>query len=323
MGKVALITGITGQDGSYLAELLLEKGYELHGIIRRVALEDPSHRLSRIAHIRDRIKLHSATLESYASLCEVIRKIQPDELYHLAGQSFVAESFDDSFSTLNININGTHYLLASARAVAPQCRIYFAGTSEMFGKVMEVPQRETTPFRPRSPYGISKVASYELARNYREAYGMFVATGFLFNHESPRRGHEFVTRKITHGVARIKRGLQKDLSLGNLESKRDWGHAKDYVRAMQLMLQLDAPDDFVVATGQTHSVREFCERAFRHAGLDYHDYVRTDPQFVRPTEVELLVGDASKARAALGWRPTYSFEQLVDEMVDEDLKNLS
>lgn len=319
MPRKALITGITGQDGSYLSEHLLSLGYEVHGIVRRVALEDPAHRLRRLTHIADRIRLHSATLESYASLCEVIRKLQPDEIYHLAAQSFVAESFDDSFSTLNTNINGTHYLLASIRAVSKHSRLYFAGTSEMFGKAVEVPQKETTPFRPRSPYGISKIAGFELVRNYREAYGMFCCSGILFNHESPRRGYEFVTRKITSHVARIKAGKATELLLGNLDARRDWGHAKDYVRAMHLMLQLDAPDDFVVATGRTHTVREFTERAFTRVGLDYRQYVKINPAFVRPAETDVLMGDATKARARLGWHPTVTFEQLVDEMVDADM----
>jgi GDPmannose 4,6-dehydratase len=320
MPRKALITGITGQDGSYLSELLLELGYEVHGIVRRVALEDARHRLGRLGHLMDRLHLHSGTIESYASVCEVIRQVQPDELYHLAAQSFVAESFEDAFSTLNTNINGTHFILASLKAVAPRCRLYFAGSSEMFGKVVEVPQRETTPFRPRSPYGISKVAGYELVRNYREAYGLFVCSGILFNHESPRRGYEFVTRKITSHVARIKMGKTRELVLGNLEAKRDWGHARDYVRAMQKMLQMPEPEDFVVATGQTHSVREFAERAFAHVGLDYRDYVVQSAQFVRPAETELLIGDAAKARAKLGWAPTCDFAQLIAEMVDADLE---
>ena len=321
--RKALITGITGQDGSYLSELLLELGYEVHGVVRRVALEDPQNRLRRLKHLLDRIKLHSATVESYASMCEVIRKVQPDELYHLAAQSFVAESFEDSFSTLNTNINGTHFILASLHAVAPACKLYFAGSSEMFGKVVEVPQKETTPFRPRSPYGISKIAGYELVRNYREAYGMYACSGILFNHESPRRGHEFVTRKITSHVARIKMGQANELQLGNLEAKRDWGHSRDYVRAMQLMLQQPDPEDFVVATGRTHSVRDFAQRAFAHVGLDYRAYVTQSASFLRPAETELLVGDASKARTQLGWKPTVTFEQLIAEMVDADMASYS
>src|ERR1043166_2185071 len=237
MTKKALITGITGQDGSYLAERLLSLGYEVHGLVRRVALEDPQGRSNRINHLLDQIILHSASLESYASIFHVISQFKFDECYHLAAQSFVAESFTDGFSTMNTNINGTHYMLAALRELQPRCRFYFAGSSEMFGKVHEMPQRETTPFHPRSPYGISKVAGFDLTRNYREAFGMFCVSGILFNHESPRRGFEFVTRKITSGMARIKAGQQTELRLGNLEARRDWGHAKDYVRAMQLMMQ--------------------------------------------------------------------------------------
>jgi GDPmannose 4,6-dehydratase len=317
--KRALITGITGQDGSYLAEHLLSLGYEVHGLVRRVALEDPERRTGRIAHLLDRVHLHAASLESYPSIFSVVGRLELDECYHLAAQSFVAESFADGFSTMNTNINGTHYVLAALRELRPGCRFYFAGSSEMFGKVRETPQRETTPFHPRSPYGISKVAGFELTRNYREAYGMFCASGILFNHEGPRRGYEFVTRKITSTVAKIRHGLAAELRLGNLDARRDWGHAKDYVRAMHLILQHGEPDDFVVATGESRSVREFCELAFAEVGLDYRDYVETDPRFQRPAEVDLLVGDSSKARRALGWQPTYTFAQLVSEMVQSDL----
>lgn len=319
MPKRVLITGITGQDGSYLAELLLEKGYEVHGIVRRVALEDASHRLARIAGIRKRITLHAASLESYPSLFNVIANNRFDECYHLAAQSYVAESFQDGFSTMNININGTHYLLEAIRQAQLNCRFYFAGSSEMFGKVKETPQRESTPFYPRSPYGISKTTGFELTRNYREAYGMFCVSGILFNHESPRRGFEFVTRKITSGVAAIKSGRATEVRLGNLEARRDWGHARDYVRAMHLMLQQKDPDDFVVATGETHSVREFCEAAFGQVGLRYEDHVVIDETFYRPAEVDLLVGDASKARRLLDWQPEYGFEELVKEMVAADM----
>jgi len=318
--KKALITGITGQDGSYLAEYLLQLGYEVHGLVRRVALEQPNQRLGRVAHLEGRLILHAGSLESYPSLFQVLSRCPIDECYHLAAQSFVAESFADGFSTMNTNSNGTHYLLAALRELQPQCRFYFAGSSEMFGKVRETPQRETTPFHPRSPYGISKVAGYYLTVNYREAHQMFCANGMLFNHESPRRGFEFVTRKITHNVARIKLGLASELRLGNLEARRDWGHAADYVRAMHQMLQQPEADDFVVATGETHSVREFCELAFAEAGLDYCDFVKEDPRFFRPAEVEILVGDASKARHVLGWHPRYSFQQLVSEMVAHDLE---
>jgi len=317
--KKALITGITGQDGSYLAEYLLSLGYEVHGIVRRVALEDPQRRFSRIYHLLDQLSLHAGSLESYPSIFKVVSQHDFDECYHLAAQSFVAESFNDGFSTMNTNINGTHYVLAALQELRPKCRFYFAGSSEMFGKVSEVPQRETTPFHPRSPYGISKVAGFQLTTNYREAYGMFCLSGILFNHESPRRGFEFVTRKITSGVARIKLGLAKELSLGNLDAVRDWGHAADYVRAMHAMLQQPAPDDYVVATGTARSVREFCEKAFAQVGLDYHDYVRVDDRFKRPAEVETLVGDASKGRETLDWSPRYSFEDLVSEMVKSDL----
>jgi GDPmannose 4,6-dehydratase len=323
MSRKALITGITGQDGSYLAEHLLSLGYEVHGLVRRVGLEAPEQRFGRIAHILERITLHPASLESYPSIFNVISRHEFDECYHLAAQSFVAESFADGFSTMNTNINGTHYVLAALRELRPSCRFYFAGTSEMFGKVREVPQKETTPFHPRSPYGISKVAGFELTRNYREAYGMFCCSGILFNHEGPRRGFEFVTRKITSTVARIKYGQATELRIGNLEAKRDWGHASDYVRAMHLMLQQEQPDDYVIATGETHSVREFCELAFAEAGLDYREYVKVDERFYRPAEVELLVGDASKASEALGWQPRFSFEALVREMVRADLDIVS
>jgi GDPmannose 4,6-dehydratase len=320
--KRALITGITGQDGSYLAEFLVSKGYDVHGIVRRVALEDPENRLTRIAAVRDRLTLHAASMESYASIHQVVGKVQPDECYHLAAQSFVSYSFDDEFSTINANINGTHYLLAAVKNIVPGCRYYFAGSSEMFGKVAEVPQRESTPFHPRSTYGISKVAGFDLTRNYREAYSLHASNGILFNHESPRRGHEFVTRRITSGVARIRAGRAKDLRLGNLEAKRDWGHAREYVEAMWLMLQQPEPDDYVVATGETHSVREFAALAFKAAGLDYQDYVVVDPELYRPAEVNLLLGDASKAREKLGWAHKTSFEQLVREMVETDCQLL-
>jgi len=269
------------------------------------------------------IKLHAGSLESYPSLFQILSRTPFDECYHLAAQSFVAESFADGFSTMNTNSNGTHYLLAALREVQPNCKFYFAGSSEMFGKVRESPQSESTPFHPRSPYGISKVAGYYLTINYREAYNMYCCNGMLFNHESPRRGFEFVTRKITHNVARIKMGLANELRLGNLEAKRDWGHAADYVRAMYVMLQQDEPDDYVVATGETHSVREFCDIAFSQAGLDYREFVVEDPQFYRPAEVDLLVGNAEKAARKLGWKPTHTFQQLVSEMVENDLQQLS
>lgn len=321
MGKKALITGITGQDGSYLAELLLSLGYEVHGLVRRVALEDPQRRFTRIEHLLDKITLHPASLESYPSIFHVVSRHDFEECYHLAAQSFVAESFADGFSTMNTNINGTHYMLAALRELRPNCRFYFAGSSEMFGKVEETPQNEQTRFHPRSPYGISKVAGFELTRNYREAYDMYAVSGILFNHEGPRRGHEFVTRKITSAVAQIKLGLADELRLGNLEARRDWGHARDYVRAMHLMLQQAAPDDYVIATGEAHTVREFCDRAFGEVGLNYKQYVKEDERYYRPAEVDALIGDASKARRQLSWQPEYTFEQLVREMTLSDLQS--
>ena len=320
--KCALLTGITGQDGSYLSEWLLSQGYEVHGIVRRVALEDPDHRLSRLKEVRDRLHLHAASLESYGSIHRVVHEVQPDECYHLAAQSFVSYSFDDEFSTLNANINGTHYLLSALKALSPDCRFYFAGSSEMFGMAETVPQNENTRFHPRSSYGISKVAGFDLTRNYREAFGMHASSGILFNHESPRRGFEFVTRKISAGVARVVAGKSKELRLGNLDAQRDWGHAREYVTAMWMMLQQPTPDDYVVATGECHSVREFVELAFSHVGLDYTKYITTDPQLFRPAEVNLLMGDASKARRALGWRHRVTFRELVREMVDEDCRSL-
>jgi GDPmannose 4,6-dehydratase len=318
MNRKALITGITGQDGSYLAELLLSKGYEVHGMVRRVALEDPEHHLGRINCARGRINLHAGSLESFPSLFQVVRKVQPDECYHLAAQSFVSYSFDDEFSTLNTNINGTHYVLAALSAAAPGCRFYFAGSSEMFGKVVETPQSETTRFHPRSAYGISKVAGFDLTRNYREAYGLHASNGILFNHESPRRGYEFVTRKITSRLASILAGKTRELRLGNLEARRDWGYAPDYVEAMWMMLQQDSPDDYVVATGETHSVRDFCETAFALAGLDYREHVAIDPALYRPAEVDTLAGNAAKAQRVLGWRPKTGFADLVRIMVEAD-----
>jgi GDPmannose 4,6-dehydratase len=316
----ALITGITGQDGSYLAELLLSKGYEVHGIVRRVALEDPLHRLRRIAGCRDRLTLHAGSLESFPSLYRIVQHVRPDECYHLAAQSFVSYSFDDEFSTLNTNVNGTHFVLTALKEAAPRCRFYFAGSSEMFGKVEEVPQTERTAFHPRSAYGISKVAGFHLTRNYREAYALHASSGILFNHESPRRGYEFVTRKITSGVAAIAAGEASHVLLGNLEARRDWGYAPEYVEAMWRMLQQDEPDDYVVATGVSRSVREFCEVAFSLVGLDYREYVRTDEQLYRPAEVDQLIGNPAKAGAALGWRSHTSFEMLVRMMLEEDCR---
>jgi len=316
--KKALITGITGQDGSYLAELLLDMGYEVHGVIRRVALEDQKHRLWRIRKVRDRLTLHCGSLESYPSIYKILAEVRPDECYHLAAQSFVSYSFEDEFSTFNANINGTHYVLSSAKNACPECRVYFAASSEMFGNAEEVPQKETTRFHPRSVYGISKVAGYDLTRNYREAYDMYACSGILFNHESPRRGFEFVTRKITSAAVQIKLGLLDKLYLGNLEAKRDWGHSREYVKAMHAMLQRDKPEDFVIGTGETHSVREFAEIAFRLLGLDYRDHVDIDKTFFRPAEVDLLVADCSKARDQLNWHYEISFEDLIKDMVEHD-----
>jgi GDPmannose 4,6-dehydratase len=287
-----------------------------------VAIEDPEHRLWRILHFRDRLHLHAASLESLPSIYRVFQAVKPDECYHLAAQSFVAYSFEDEFSTLNANINGTHYVLAALRDCAPDCRFYFAASSEMFGKTSQVPQNELTPFHPRSAYGISKVAGFHLTRNYREAYGIKAFSGILYNHESPRRGFEFVTRKITSHAARIKLGLAKEVRLGNLDARRDWGHAREYVRAMWLMLQQDEPEDYVIASGEQHTVREFAEVAFAHLGLDYRNHVVVDSQFLRPADVETLQGDTAKARQKLGWTYKGTFENLVEEMVEADLARL-
>lgn len=322
MPRRALITGITGQDGSYLAELLLAKGYEVHGTVRRIALEEPETRLSRIAHLAGRVHLHPASLESPASLLRVIEESQPDECYHLAAQSFVATSFEDEFSTFSANVNGTHHLLSAIRSRAPGCRFYFAGSSEMFGRAEETPQNERTPFHPVSPYAVSKVAGCVLTRYYREVHQLHACVGILFNHESPRRGVEFVTRKITTGVANILAGRQKKLFLGNLDARRDWGHAEDYVQAMWLMLQQPEPDDYVIATGEDHSVREFAEQAFRCVDLDWRDYVEVDPAYFRPAEVAHLRGDYRKAAEKLGWQPRVRFADLVREMVEADCRRV-
>jgi len=324
MKKVALITGITGQDGSYLAELLLSKGYEVHGIVRRVALEDETHRLWRIRKILKDINLHAGSLESYASLFNIILKIKPSEVYHLAAQSYVGYSFEDEFSTLNININGTHYLLSAVKEFAAnKIKFYFAGSSEMFGKVKEIPQNEGTPFNPRSSYGISKVTGYHLVKNYREAYKLHASNGILFNHESPRRGFEFVTRKITHAVAKIKKGSKEKLKLGNIKAKRDWGHAKDYVEAMWLMLQQESPSDYVIGTGKEYSVEQFAEKAFNYVGLNYKDHIVIDNQLKRPTEVDSLLANFSKAKKILKWEPQVSFDNLVKEMVESDIESVT
>jgi len=320
--KKALLTGITGQDGSYLAEFLLEKGYEVHGIVRRVAIEDPEHRLLRIRHILDKLVLHPASLDSFASIFSVVDHVKPDECYHLAAQSFVSYSFEDEFSTINTNINGTHFVLASIKERTPHCKFYFAASSEMFGNVEETPQNEKTPFQPRSPYGISKVAGFHLTKNYRETYNLYALSGILFNHESPRRGFEFVTRKVANTVAKIKLGLAQELRLGNLEAKRDWGYAPDYVKAMWLMLQQDEPEDYVIATGETHSVRELLDLAFSCVGLNSKDYVIVDENLYRRAEVHKLSGDFSKAKNKLYWEPTVSFNELIRMMVETDMRAL-
>ena len=320
MRKKALITGITGQDGSYLSELLLKKNYQVHGLIRRVAAEDKTHRLWRLKHILNKITIHPASLESYASMVKIIQKIKPHEVYHLGAQSYIDYAFKDEFSTINTNINGTHFLLSAIKEFSPKTKFYFAASSEMFGKVQQIPQTEKTSFYPRSTYGISKVAGFDLTRNYREAYGLFCCSGILFNHESPRRGFEFVTRKITHAVARIKFGLQKDLKLGNMEAKRDWGHAEDYVKAMWMMLNKSTPEDFVISTGKQYSVREFAKLAFNVVDLNYKKYVKIDKKLERPADVQNLLGSCSKARRVLKWKPKYSFQGLVKDMVKADLE---
>lgn len=321
--KKALITGITGQDGSYLAELLLSKGYEVHGIVRRVAIEDPEHRLWRIKHILDQVIVHAASLESFASIFNVVDKVRPDEIYHLAAQSFVSYSFEDEFSTIGTNINGTHHVLAATKERAPECKFYFAASSEMFGNATETPQNEKTSYHPRSPYGISKVAGFHLTTNYRQAYGLYAVSGICFNHESPKRGFEFVSRKVANTVARIKLGLANELVLGNLDAKRDWGYAGDYVNAMWLMLQQSEPDDYVIATGESHSVTELMETAFNHVGLNWREYISNDARLYRPADIYELRGDAGKARKALGWEPTVSFHRLIEMMVDYEIDSLT
>ena len=318
MIKRALITGITGQDGSYLAEILLKKGYEVHGIVRRVALQDPEHRLWRIKHILKKIHLHSGTMESYASIFKIYQNVKPSEFYHLAAQSYVDYSFQDEFSTVSSNISSTHYCLSCIKESSFKTRFYFAGSSEMFGKVRMTPQNENTPFYPRSSYGISKVAGFELTRNYREAYGIHASTGILFNHESERRGYEFVTRKITKAVANIKLKKQKILELGNLDAKRDWGYAPEYCQAMWLMLQQQKADDYVVGTGKTYTIKEFAKRAFEVLDLDYNKYIKINKVFFRPSEVELLVADSSKIKKKIGWEAKTNIDKLIEKMVKSD-----
>ena len=311
----ALITGVTGQDGSYLAEFLLEKGYEVVAMVRRTSTVS----FARIEHIQDKITIVPGDLLDQMSLVDIVHEYRPQEVYNLAAQSFVPTSWKQPVFTGEVTALGVTRILDAVRTVDPAIRFYQASSSEMFGKVREVPQTETTPFYPRSPYGVAKVYGHWITINYRESYNLHATSGILFNHGSPRRGLEFVERKVAHGVARIKLGLQKELRLGNLDSRRDWGFAGDYVRAMWLMLQQAAPDDYVIASGATHSIRELCDVAFGYVGLDWHDYVVQDPRFYRPAEVDLLVGDASKARRQLGWEPKVSFEELVKMMVDTDL----
>jgi len=318
VAKRALITGVSGQDGSYLAELLLSKGYEVWGIVRRLSAEN----YERIEHIRDQITLVQGDLLDQSSLAAALTESEPDEVYNLAAQSFVPTSWTQPVLTAEFTSVGVTRLLEAIRQVNPHVRFYQASSSEMYGKVREVPQGEDTPFYPRSPYGVAKVYGHFITVNYRESYDMHCTSGILFNHESPRRGLEFVTRKVSNGVARIKLGLQTELPMGNLEAQRDWGFAGDYVEAMWLMLQQDEPDDYVIATGETHSVERLVEVAFSHAGLDWHDHVKMDERFVRPAEVDLLIGDRSKAENELGWTPTVGFEQLVQMMVDADLERL-
>jgi GDPmannose 4,6-dehydratase len=319
MKKRAIITGITGQDGSYLAELLLERGYEVYGVIRRLSAPN----VWRIEHLIDRITLRPADLLDQLSLIRLFADVRPHEVYNLAAMSFVPASWDQPMLTGEFNAQGVTRVLEAIRHVDPSIKLYQASSSEMFGKVREVPQTELTPFYPRSPYGVSKVYGHYITVNYRESYGLFACSGILFNHESPRRGLEFVTRKVTDGVARIKLGLADALSLGNLDAQRDWGFAGDYVRAMWLMLQQDRPEDYVIATGKSHAVRELVELAFGHVGLDGQKYVRLDPALIRPAEVDQLVGDATKARKQLGWAPTVDFRDLVGMMVDADMKRLA
>jgi len=315
MTQVALITGVTGQDGSYLSELLLDKGYEVHGLIRRSS----SLNTGRIDHIFDQLHLHFSDLTDASSLNRLLHDIKPEEIYNLGAQSHVRVSFDVPEYTADVDAVGTLKLLEAVRTNCPNSRVYQASSSELFGKVLEIPQKETTPFYPRSPYGCAKAFSFYLCRNYRESYGMHISNGILFNHESPRRGETFVTHKVTRAAVKILRGEQENLLLGNLDAKRDWGYAKDYVEAMWLMLQQPTPDDYVIATGETHTIRDLLDVAFGHLGLDWHQYVGIDPKYYRPAEVDILQGDASKAKSILGWEPKTSFKELVEMMVDSDL----
>ena len=319
MPKV-LITGISGQDGSYLAELLLNQGYEVHGLVRRAALEEPHKKLWRIFPIINDITLHTGSLESHTGLFEVVRNVEPDYIYHLGAMSFVSYEFEDEYHTLTTNLGSTHTLLSAVQKFIPECKFYFAASSEMFGLSQTAPQSEETPFNPRSVYGISKLAGFHLCKAFRENKGLHTSSGILFNHESPRRGGEYVTQKIVSQAVAIKRGQVKELKLGNLDAKRDWGHAKDYVVAMQKMTELEKADDFVISSGITHSVREFCQKAFACLDLNYRDYVVSDPLFFRPSEKIPLCGDNSKAKKILGWAPTHSFNSIIEEMIEFELK---
>lgn len=320
--RIALITGMNGQDGSYLAEYLLSKGYEVHGIVRREAIEDPSHRLRNIMHILEDIKLHVGSVDNHLAIYKIINEVQPHECYHLAASSFVSYSFDDELSVLSNNFNSTHYLLASIKELVPTCRFYFAGSSEMFGEAESTPQNESTRFNPRSIYGISKVAGHHLVSNYRRHHGVFACTGILYNHESPRRGYEFVTRKVTSAVAKIHLGMLDHLEIGNIDARRDWGYAPEYVDAMWRMLNHDVPDDYVVASGATHTVREFLDMAFGIVGLDYRDWVRVNTAYFRPDEAVPLVGDSAKAKRVFGWQAQTKLEDVVKEMVAADIQKL-
>lgn len=318
-----LITGITGQDGSYLAELLTRQGHEVHGVVRRVAVENDKDRMSRL-YVPGLVglQLHGGDVTNYGRMYQIIHKVKPNVIYHLAAQSFVAESFKDPFTTLNVNVNGTLNILECIKEIDRDIKFYFAGSSEQFGQVVRVPQDERTPFHPRSPYGVSKVAGYELTRNYREAYDMFACAGILFNHESPRRGLEFVTRKITSTAAKILQKKEKKLVLGNMKAARDWGHAKDYVKAMTLMMEYEQPKDFVIGTNETHTILEFVEITFDYLGLDMAEYVTISDEFYRPAEVDLLQGNAEQAEYLLKWEREYSFKDLVTEMIEADIKIL-
>jgi GDPmannose 4,6-dehydratase len=317
--RKALITGIAGQDGSYLAELLVSKGYQVHGVVRRETLEDTPRRLINLSEIIDSVQLHVGSIDNHLSIHKIISRVMPDECYHLASSSFVSYNFDDEFSMVANNFTATHALMASIKELVPSCRVYYAGSSEMFGDTSVSPQNESTPFNPRSVYGISKLAAFHLARNYRVHHKLYVAAGILYNHESPRRGYQFVTRKITSTVAKIHLGLTEALEVGNIDARRDWGYSPDYVRAMHAMVQLDNPADFVVATGELHTVRDFLAQAFSVVGLDYQVYTRINPLHFRPSEAIPLCGDASKAHHALNWKPTKSFKDIVEEMVLADI----